>query len=266
MFLVFTYSDLNQEKTKELLLQFVTSIIAPETLVEQAKASSDTSILIYTVQEGETCTDIAERFGITTELIAALNQLDEDCDTLIPGQTLDIPYQGEFWTQVDLNCDSRKENIYLFHPLENLDDPTITGVAIDVREAPGDVHRIWTYTSDEMGVISFEQPTFFSIGDCEQFLVIRGSIPGKQYRTIVFRTNGNSVWPVLDSVGWPLSPDGVVSNQAETEDEPFRVDLIEWGDEIEPGQCLNHNLRFRWTGERFEGFNDRYERGACNSS
>jgi formylglycine-generating enzyme required for sulfatase activity/serine/threonine protein kinase len=47
--------------------------------------------LIYTVQVGDTCSEIAQAYGVTVRSIATLNGLSTDCGLLYAGQTLLIP-------------------------------------------------------------------------------------------------------------------------------------------------------------------------------
>jgi len=60
-----------------------------DTLTPSPSATFTPTQIIYTVQAGDTLSDIAFRFGVTVEAIQALNNLDS---TLIyQGQTLQIP-------------------------------------------------------------------------------------------------------------------------------------------------------------------------------
>ncbi len=45
----------------------------------------------YTVQDGDVCSTIAQRFEVDTIELIQLNNIDPDCITLIPGQVLRIP-------------------------------------------------------------------------------------------------------------------------------------------------------------------------------
>jgi LysM repeat protein len=45
----------------------------------------------YTVESGDTCSDIAASFGVSVDALIELNGLSADCTDLLPGQVLDIP-------------------------------------------------------------------------------------------------------------------------------------------------------------------------------
>jgi eukaryotic-like serine/threonine-protein kinase len=47
--------------------------------------------LVYSVQVGDTCSEIAERYGVSIKEIVALNNLTPDCGLLYAGQTLLVP-------------------------------------------------------------------------------------------------------------------------------------------------------------------------------
>lgn len=60
-----------------------------ETLTPSPSATFTPTQIVYTVQAGDTLSDIALRFGVTVEAIQALNNLDTPL--IIQGQTLIIP-------------------------------------------------------------------------------------------------------------------------------------------------------------------------------
>jgi LysM repeat protein len=63
--------------------------IPTETLTLTPSATPTPTQIIYTVQAGDTLSDIALRFGVTVEAIQALNNLDTPL--IIQGQMLQIP-------------------------------------------------------------------------------------------------------------------------------------------------------------------------------
>jgi WD40 repeat protein/LysM repeat protein len=67
----------------------------------------------YIVRPGNTCSGIADRFGVEIETIVAMNQLDDGCDLIFAGQSIYIPIVNpgfEFY-DADFDCDGMDERV-----------------------------------------------------------------------------------------------------------------------------------------------------------
>ncbi len=56
-----------------------------------AAPSATPALMRYTVQAGDTCSEIAERFGVSLRELSKLNDLPADCGVIYPGQALLAP-------------------------------------------------------------------------------------------------------------------------------------------------------------------------------
>lgn len=97
------------------------TILHPEDMLQIAAGfdlvtpplSIKVNLFEYIVQAGDTCTWIADRFGVDIQSIVQANNLDEGCNTVFADQTLAIPItqQGYLLEDTDLDCDGNPERV-----------------------------------------------------------------------------------------------------------------------------------------------------------
>jgi WD40 repeat protein len=128
----------------------------------------------YTVQEGDTCTSIASRFGTTIGEIVHLNGLPGNCDIIYEGQTLTVSLteKRETLTETDLDCDGTPERVLLIPNPIPTGTPTYLGVIVERLSRIGFYQEAWQYTIGETDLRLFTQPQIFSVNDCTQDLAI----------------------------------------------------------------------------------------------
>ncbi len=74
---------------------------SPEPTLKSTGTLSPTSTpLVYVVQIGDTCSEIAQQFGVSTRDIAALNGLPSDCGIIYAGQKLLLPASAHLAVEV----------------------------------------------------------------------------------------------------------------------------------------------------------------------
>ncbi|HLF89674.1 MAG TPA: LysM peptidoglycan-binding domain-containing protein, partial [Anaerolineales bacterium] len=256
--------EMEEDVVREAMVLMALSMAAPE----QINFPWNASHYSYTIQTGDTCTALAEQFFTTVETIIELNNLSDNCE-IIQGQTLTLSTPGEPFATTDLNCDGKNEALLL---LRNPDDLTqILGLALDVTSEANITHRVWEFTASEMGApyILYE-PELFSVGECEQFIAVHGGDPSREgqmgaYRTRIFRWNGTSVWPIMDTGGWPASEDGLIATLPQSSDNPFTIMIIQYALKPHPstGLCPNLITEFTWNGQRFDKGQTKVISGEC---
>ncbi|HZD55928.1 MAG TPA: LysM peptidoglycan-binding domain-containing protein, partial [Anaerolineales bacterium] len=128
----------------------------------------------YTVQEGDTCTSIASRFGTTIGEILRSNDLSDNCDVIYEGQTLKVPLSEtrETLTETDLNCDGRPERISLIPNPTPTGTSTFLGVIVERLFDNGFYQKAWQYTIADTDLRLFTEPQIFRINDCAQDLAL----------------------------------------------------------------------------------------------
>ncbi len=238
---------------REALLLLAANMIVPE--------RTNAIPFTYTIQPGDTCLALAERFLTTVETLVLLNELNQDC-TLIAGQTLEIPFPPDPRTSTDLNCDGQEETVVF---LRDEDDPTlIIGAALDVATGENIRYRAWMHTVTDMDVASIREPELFFVDDCQQLIILSGGTATAS-RTRVFQWDGSSMWPILDVPGIPASPDGTLASLEQAADGLFVLPIIEYVPNLYPaaGPCPNEVTDYTWNGTRFEAGETRTVLGVC---
>ena len=127
-------------------------------------------VALYTVGAGDTLSEIAERFGITTAELKGLN--DMGGDTIFPGQTIQVPAGAYEWPQSDL-----PESEVSVPPLAEGDE----GVhVVQAGETPSGIARRYGMSTEEfMRINEIADPRRLRVGQSvivrilepEQFLI-----------------------------------------------------------------------------------------------
>ncbi len=190
--------------------------------------------LTYTVRQGDTCSDIAGRFGTTVGEIMRLNRLTNNCDYIFTGETLTVPLTDQRITlaETDLNCDGQSERIRLvpapqassalpttpgstverisfnqpfplnranLKPLGPQESETIFGVVVEYLSPLGFYQEAWRYTIVDTGGDRFYIPRLFNMGGCEVYLSIDllGGVSNSRHE--VFGWNGFGIDQIQDT-------------------------------------------------------------------
>ena len=161
----------------------------------------DPVLLNYTVEEGDTCSSIAARFGTSVGNIVGQNNLIEGCDFIYTGQNLLIPLNEERRTlgESDLNCDGQIERVWLIpNPLSE-DGERVLGVTVDKLTNLGLYQEVWRYTIAEAQARFFTLPQLYRTGECQHELAFNLILDSSNNaRFEIFRWDGESIIPVND--------------------------------------------------------------------
>jgi hypothetical protein len=218
-------------------------------LAENLTAQTEPALVFsYVIQDGDTCFDLAFRFGSTVERLAAVNQLT-NCDLIVAGQTMLVPLPTARQTiaEVDMNCDLIPERVRAI-PDPNLADLSANfGVVVETIPPGGDQFwPVWDLTIADLAVVFFGEPILYTGGACEIFLgVSTFGGPSESSGLDLYRWNGTSMERVLDANGYVLetnSPNGTT---------PFRITTQSLVRDPAAGGCTRTTTTYEWDGAAF---------------
>ncbi len=156
-------------------------------------------LLPYIVQEGETCTSIAARFGTSIGSLARENNLGENCDFIFSGQELIVPLSNERETlaEGDLNCDGEIERVRVMPNPLSVEGNTVLGVFVETLSNLGIYQEAWRYTVAETQAELFTYPELYKVNDCQQDLAINILFDSfEETRFEIYRWQGETMLPV----------------------------------------------------------------------
>lgn len=159
------------------------------------------ALLRYTVNDGDTCTAIAERFGATLGDIVQQNGLASDCEFIFSGQELMVPLNKDRVTiaENDLNCDGTVERVRVIPNPVSIDGNTVLGVVVEVRSKLGYYHEAWRYTVADTQAYLFDYPRIINSGSCQKDLGVRLLVNSLgESRDEIFRWQGDSMMKLND--------------------------------------------------------------------
>ena len=233
------------------LFQFNRRNLAMNDLVHLAVnliAQTETPLLFsYTVQEGDTCFDIAFRYSTTVDRIVETNQL-ADCDLIFIGQTLQVPLPvaRETIADVDLNCDGNLERIrVILDP--GLGISANFGVVVEAIPPGGSqLWPIWRWTIADTAANFFGIPEIFAGNGCEVFLGVSAFGGTQEVSGLdLFRWNGIEMVHVLDANGYFLE------TTSGRDGEAFRITTQSLIRDPATGMCTRTLTTYEWDGEKF---------------
>ena len=247
-----------QSFARDDLISLATTILNPDL----ASRHPYPETFSYTVQDGDTCAGLADRFLTTTADIAELNDLTAVCDPLNSADELIFFQPTVRFSQIDLNCDGSMEDNYFLYKVGPDYEITLAGIAIKNPLAADALGQTYLFSS----------PTFlsrwehFQLDGCEQMLVlVLGDQRANSPQTVILRWNETSIWPVLRAAGWPHSSAYSVSELTQDPDTPITIPLVEVTNQVYKltGECIHQVTDYVWNGSRFESTITHILRGEC---
>jgi LysM repeat protein len=161
----------------------------------------DPALVNYTVEEGDTCTSIAEQFGTSVGSIARQNTLTDGCEFIYSGQNLLIPLTEErnILAESDLDCDGQFERLWIIpNPLSE-DGGSVLGITVDKLTNLGLYQEVWHYTIAEAQARFFTWPQFYRTGECQHELAFNLILDSSNNaRFEILRWDGESIIPAND--------------------------------------------------------------------
>lgn len=214
----------------------------------------------YTIQDGDTCTGIAQRYGTTVARIAEVNGLD-NCDLIVAGQPLKVPLPTALQTvtEVDLDCDGQLERI------RGIPDPTLAdlsasfGVVVETIPDGGNQYwPFWRLTIADVPAVFIGLPQIYQGGECEIFLGVsifagESEISGLD----LYRWDEGRMEKVLDANGFVqgFSPPGTA---------PFQITTQSLVRDPAAGGCTRTTTTYEWNSTEFIQLEEFREEGvAC---
>ena len=220
-------------------------------LAENLVAQTEQPILLtYTVQNGDTCIGIAQRYGTSADRIAQVNERD-NCDLILSGQQLLVPLPTlrEIVAELDLNCDGSPERIRAL-PGPNHGDLTANfGVVVEAIPPGGDKFwPVWQLTIADVPVDFFGQPEVLASPTCETFLMVNlfGGT-GESSGLDIYRWDGEQMGLVLDANGYARE----INSPGEEETGEFMVTTQNLIRDPSAGGCTRITTTYEWNGSLF---------------
>jgi WD40 repeat protein/DNA-directed RNA polymerase specialized sigma24 family protein len=204
-------------------------------------------LINYTVQEGDTCTAIAERFKSSVNAIEMHNLfLVDACDRIYPGQTMVVPAEYDLYDldTNDLNCDGQVERLRAVVLPQPRSDTAIAGIIAEMMAPNGFFEETWRFTINEVGADHLTRPQLFSVGSCEKFIgfnVVGGPETTAGFRA--FRWDGARLVQVLAAEGLadqvsPRGPLALITTHLLQPDEAY-------------GNCVRSGITYAWDGRAY---------------
>lgn len=166
------------------------------------------ALMRYTVNDGDTCTAIAERFGATLGDIVRQNGLTNDCEFIFSGQELMVPLSSDRVTlaENDLNCDGTVERVRVIPNPVSIDGNTVLGIVVETLSKLGYYHEAWQYTLADTAAYLFSYPRIINNGSCQKDLAINLLMNAfGESRDEIYRWQGDSMLPLneIESANFP---------------------------------------------------------------
>ncbi|HNB54722.1 MAG TPA: LysM domain-containing protein, partial [Anaerolineales bacterium] len=217
-------------------------------LAENLMAQTETPILYtYTIEDGDTCVGIAQRYGVTPERIAEVNGM-ENCDLIVAGQPLLVPLPTARQTvaEADLNCDGKLERVRAI-PDPLLGDLSANfGIVVEAIPEGGDQYwPIWQETIADVTAVFFGLPQIYEVSRCESFLGITIFAGEGQHSGLdLYQWDGTALQQVLDANGFAkeFTPPGTT---------PFRITTQSLVRDVAAGGCTRTATTYEWDGTAF---------------
>ena len=154
--------------------------------------SSDTMRLSYVVREGDTCSGIATWFGTTTQVIAKLNGLPEDCSVIYAGQPMlvQLSRQRADVGRIDLDCDGVEERLQLAPVSDTSSQAGAYGISLQTMSDMGIYQDAWQITVAGEGADTLTAPQIITFGDCVNLIAFQVVKDGQPQLRIYQWVNG----------------------------------------------------------------------------
>ncbi|NUM48023.1 MAG: LysM peptidoglycan-binding domain-containing protein, partial [Anaerolineales bacterium] len=222
-------------------------LLLAEHLYSQSEAPQ---LFTYTIDDGDTCIGIAQRYNTTPNRIAEINGL-ETCDLIVAGQPLlvPLPTARQTVTETDLNCDGSPERVRAIPDPVLADLSANFGVVVETIPPGGSQYwPIWQLTIADVPAVFFGLPQIYTGSECEVFLGV--SIFGSTDENSgldLYRWIGMEEERVLDANGYvsqvfPPSADGTP---------PFRITTQSLVRDPAAGGCTRTTTTYEWDGSAF---------------
>lgn len=189
---------LDNSLTKEDLLQIVGSMQGL-----RPSASSPAMIYTYTVVAGDTCTQIAARYGASIEAITQLNKM-ASCDLIYAGQKLKVPLSAERYTiaEADMDCDGSPERVQVVPAGSEQITLRSYGVGVEKLDSMGLYYTAWEYTIIDESASILTWPVIFKLSGCQEYLAF-GVIGGDQSGLRVYLWDDQEMSVVYQDTNMP---------------------------------------------------------------
>jgi len=189
--LIAIYFRATNNNSASLSMEDMLQIAAGFELVSQSPLE-EIEFTEYTVQAGDTCTWIANRFWVEIESIIEANQLGDSCDTIYAGQTLLIPITHKTYrlTDADLDCNGSSERIELI-----LGTGLWTGVQVLASSDSGFYVPAWEWVFGDTAPERFNRVRLVNNGGCTNLLVVE-VVRNYQSTWSLFSWDGATMQPV----------------------------------------------------------------------
>jgi len=151
----------------------------------------ETKYVEYMVQPGDTCTWIADTYGVDIGTIMQANHLGESCDIIFVGQKLVIPitYLNVTQDEVDFNCDGTVERVDV-----TMMSAFWSGVHVMVKNDAGFYVQAWEWMIEEPIINRLESIRVLESGDCNSLLALE-MVNDYQSSWMVFSWDGATMQP-----------------------------------------------------------------------
>ncbi len=144
-------------------------------------AEEDVPLFRYTVQDGDTCFDIATQYGTTIARLTALNNLNSEC-MIFAGDRLVIPVPPPLgiFAEEDLNCDGSLDRLRLIPDPRHPTSDIYLGLVIDALPEGGAAPSVEYATFDSFTIANahvefFRSPKLIKIENaCGQLIAFTG--------------------------------------------------------------------------------------------
>ncbi len=163
----------------ELLSQDDLLKIAGSISAITASNAPDPILITYEVQDGDTCTSIAQQFGTQVNSLVSLNTLSDNCELIFSGQQLQVPLtviQEPLFT-LDLDCNGSQERVTILTDPNARNSGSIYGFTIQTLASTGLFQDRWSYNITDTNAEQLNQPSTFSINSCQRGLRLENSNP-----------------------------------------------------------------------------------------
>jgi LysM repeat protein len=228
-----------------------TSLFMP-IILALVSADEASPLIEYTVVEGDTCTEIASRFGTTVGRIVELNSLTRTC-VIFSGGTLRVPLPPAFGPMLerDLDCDGVSERLRMIPDPLRTDGELYVGFTLE--DIPGgagqtafDYATFWTYAIPAVDVEFFGAPTLLSVsGRCPWFLAITGyGGSGEDSGLRIFTWEDEAMVLVLDATGFLFGDFRFIDDGIEFETRRLDYDS-------DTNACKETITSYAWRDEEF---------------